>query len=682
MTPDQRTTYRRINHHLTKARDGDMVHLVEAVTIMLQDRAFADWIATDKTLPREARSAEDLYQVAQRYLYRFLYARDYAAAAAILWGEEVFTSEPHSVQLIWNGVSKFALNNIMGGASLGKTYSVTAWALLDWVLDPEWTCIMLVGPDSDHLKRNLFGDLVRLHESATLPLPGKADTESLSTDKKRGMGFFQVAMDRGPAASAKLKGAKTKPRTSGTHPLFGTSSRVRVVVDEAQQVPVNLWPQLLNVLSNKESDEHVKIVCAANPSDEFSRYGMNCKPSGGWGEISKTQETWTSETGWNVIRLNAMLTENVQQRRVIFPRMIDYNKVMAIIKAAGGDDEAPEVYTQVYGVFPPKGTMASIIARHWIDNSFGEWLFEGPTTGYAGFDPAFTGDLPALAVGRFGKAKAWIDFAGKTHMLTESRWVLQIDSVGILPRGDTQDLADELFERIKILQIKPECFAIDRTGAGTGVHDIVRRQWRVKVYGMNPDNPQASEPVDICGIHYSEKPSTVKIAEEDTETPETMFDRINSELWYAMARLMEFDTIRIGRGVDPKAIEELSSRRGGRTTTRSKRRTVEPKDAFKARGHASPDRADAITMLVHACRTREDQLRPKAAGTVATPDEPDMSLQDWAQRGFAGTAAPAASFKLLLKPDIDRMTGQGGEQGNSWEQDTPQLGGAWSDTRD
>jgi len=44
--------------------------------------------------------------------------------------------------------------------------------------------------------------------------------------------------------------------------------------------------------------------------------------------------------------------------------------------------------------------------------------------------------------------------------------------------------------------------------------------------------------------------------------------------------------------------------------------------------------------------------------------------------------APAASFKLLLKPDIDRMTGQGGEQGNSWEQDTPQLGGAWSDTRD
>ena len=682
MTDEQRSLYRRINHHLAQAKAGDPAHLVEAVKIMLQDRAFADWIANDKTLPAQARGPADLYQVAQRYLYRFLYSRDYEAAAAILWSEAQFTAQPHSVQLIWDGISNNCLTNIMGGASLGKTYSATAWALLDWLLDPDWTYIMLVGPDSDHLKRNLFGDLVRFYQESALPLPGNLDSETLSTDKRRGMGFFQVALDRTRSDGAKLKGAKCKPRPGAPHPLFGASSRVRILVDEAQQVPVNLWPQLLNGMSNKESDEHLKIICAANPSDEFSRYGMNCKPVGGWGTITHTDETWISETGWNVVRLNAMLTENVRQRRVIYPRLIDYDKVMTIIRGAGGDDEAPEVYTQVYGMFPPKGSMASIIARHWIDNSMGEWLFEGTTTGYAGFDPAFTGDLPALAVGRFGKAKAWIDFAGKTHMLTESRWVLQIDSVGILPRGDTQDLADELFERIKILNIKPECFAIDRTGAGTGVHDIVRRQWRVKVFGMNPNNPQASESVDICGIHYSEKPSTVKIAEEDTETPDLMFDRINSELWFAMARLMEFDTIRIGRGVDPKAIEELASRRGGRTTSRSKRRTVEPKDAFKARGHSSPDRADGITMLVHACRTREDQLRPKAAGTVVEPPDSDMDLEAWAQRGFAGTVAPAASFKLLLKPDIDRMTGQGGEQGNSWEQDTPQLGGAWSDTRD
>ena len=53
-----------------------------------------------------------------------------------------------------------------------NTYSGVAYALLDWLLDPEWTSILLVGPDSDHLRRNMFGDLVRLHEGSVIPLPG------------------------------------------------------------------------------------------------------------------------------------------------------------------------------------------------------------------------------------------------------------------------------------------------------------------------------------------------------------------------------------------------------------------------------------------------------------------------------------------------------------------------------
>ena len=71
MTDEQRSIYRRINHHLAQAKaGGDPVHLVEAVKVMLQDRAFADWISKDKTLPPKARGTADLYQVAQRYLHR------------------------------------------------------------------------------------------------------------------------------------------------------------------------------------------------------------------------------------------------------------------------------------------------------------------------------------------------------------------------------------------------------------------------------------------------------------------------------------------------------------------------------------------------------------------------------------------------------------------------------------
>ena len=41
--------------------------------------------------------------------------------------------------------------------------------------------------------------------------------------------------------------------------------------------------------------------------------------------------------------------------------------------------------------------------------------------------------------------------------------------------------------------------------------------------------------------------------------------------------------------------------------------------------------------------------------------------------------APAASFRLSLKPDIDRMTGQ---DESGFDDDMPKIGGAWSDTRD
>lgn len=624
--------------------------LTTAVNMVLSDQVFASVLAADPTAPKTIQTVAQAVEVCWRYVYKFLHEKDYESAAQVLWSPDVFTTEPRFVKLIWGGIKEKSLVNVMGCASAGKTYSATAWLLLDWLVDPEWTCTLLVGPDMTHLSNNLFGDLVRLHEGSAIPLPGKVDSEGLSTNKLRGMGFFLIALDRGEKISAKLKGYKTKPRGEA-HPIFGHSSRLRLIIDEAQQVPVNAWDMILNFISNKESEEHLKVICAANPSDEYSRYGINCKPNGGWTKITKLQERWTSDTGWEVIRLNAVLSENFKAKKVIYARMISYDKVMAIIKASGGDDEAPQVYTQVYGMFPPHGAMSSIISRTWLDRSVGEWLFTGPTIGYGAFDPAFTGDLPAFAYGRTGYAKGWVGTDGQIHMI-EGKWVLQIDGVGILARGDTQDLADQLFSRIQILKIKPENFAIDRTGAGQGVHDIMRRQWRVKV--DNKKGEDAGDIVDICGIHFAESPSDVKIASEDTTTPKDDFDRIATELWYAAAKYFELDAIRINKGVDGKTMEELSARRGGASTKTSRRRSVEGKDAYKARGHASPDRADAVTMVIHVARTRDPNLLPKLADT---PDEVQntMTLDSYAKQGLEVVAMPP-NFRVDLRQDAGDET--------------------------
>lgn len=494
-----------------------------------------------------------------------------------------------------------------------NTFSPAAWCLLDWVLDPEWTRVSLISNSEDHVKKNLFADFVRLHSESVLDLPGKVDTESISLDKKRAMGIFILTIPGGLVPRGKMKGSKIKNRPA--HPLFGENSRIRFILDEAQEVPPVIFDEIPNILSSVDNSvEHIKILAAANPKDEWSKYGQNCTPIGGWSKITSLQKTWESNTGWWTISINAMLTENVMQRKTIFPRMITWEGVQMIIRSqASGDDQHPIVFTYVYGRFPPSGLSAAIIKRVHLTASEGDWIFDTVAENFAGHDPAFTGDDPALAFGRVGRAIGWLDFNGVRHDLPEPKIAIQIDADTILPRGDTQELVNEGLDRMKHLGVKPEHYGIDRTGSGQGVYDISRRQWREKVGGTDELAP-------VIGIHYSESPSEMKIADEDTKTPLEMYDRVASELWFAAAKLFECDCIRIGRGVSSRAIQELAGRCGGMKTGLGKKLSVEGKDAYKARtGGKSPDAADSVLIMLTVARLNTPGLIPKAKDTELIP---------------------------------------------------------------
>jgi hypothetical protein len=621
--PDKarRADLRFIHQHLFLYRETENPDaLVKAVERMLKDRAFKRYIANNASLQRPIQSKDDMMAMAWAYVYSLLYARDYVAAALVLWGPKTFTPEPRAAQLMWGALFSKNLINVMGCGSVGKTFTPSAWCVLDWLLDPEWTRIEVASNSQDHVEKNLYADIVRLHTEAVLPLPGNVDSESISLDKKRGMGIFVLVIPGGPKSRGKLKGAKIKNRPS--HPLFGDNSRLRILLDEAQEIPANIFDETPNLLSSvDDSVEHIKIMAAANPKDEWSRYGLNCKPLGGWDAISDEQEEWESETGWHVISINAMRTENVMAKKTIFPRMITYEGVQKIIRSqAGGNDQHPNVYTYVYGRFPKTGVQTTIINSNHLRRAEGDWIFDGPTIPIAGSDPAFTGDLPAMTIGRVGRAIGWVDYKGEKHELPEPAVKIQADGTMILPHGDTQDVADENMARCKQLNIKAENFGIDKTGTGRGVHDVIRRQWKDKVAPL-AETDDGSAP--IVGVEYAASPSEVKIADEDTQTPKELYDRTATELWMAGAKLFEYDIIRIGRGVDQKTSEELAGRRGGMKVGIGKKQSVEAKDAYKGRtGETSPDRADSFLIMLHVARMRVPSLVPRAKDTRDLPAAP------------------------------------------------------------
>lgn len=659
MTADEKQKLTAIHRCLAVGREnGPTEKLIEAANLMAVWPGFGDFLAANREkVPPQPWRRRELNAVHFLFLMSLLYRRDYEGAATLLWGPEIFTSEPHFVKLVWGAITRHRLINILGCASAGKTYSPAARFLLEWVLDPEFTLVRVMSTKADHCKKNLFGDIQRLYSGSVIQLPGTAEAEAIATDtgKKGGQGIFMIVIPRGPDAGGTIKGSKVKPRPE--HPLFGTSSRTFLLIDEAQEVPENAFTEIPNLFSSMEDGdmEHTKIVMAANPKETLSEYGKRCEPVaeiGGWPAVQTREsliEEWESEKGWHCVRLNAMKSENVIANKTVFARFITANGVRMKIKDAGGDPDHPLIWSEVYGMFPPSGTMSAIIQKHWVDRARREWIFESATQTVAAEDVALSGDLPTLSCGRIGRAVAWRDYEGTRHELKEPRWVLQADVVGLLPRtNDSQVLADETMERLKPLGVKPELFGIDRTGVGQGTHDIIRHQWKQKVDAAQPS------PVAIHGIHWGEKPTDIPICAEDTKTPQELYADIIAEMWYATARFFEFEFIALGRNVDDFTVSELVNRLGGSPVGKGKLKAVEPKDVFKLRNNGkSCDRADAFVQMVQVARTAVKELRPKAPDTEIVPPAPERRpMQGGLVFGAAaGFDSMAPSFELTGMQD-------------------------------
>lgn len=632
--------------------DGNGASLGAAVKLMLEEPGFQTRIAQSPPLAKPVNGPAELMDLAWAFLYHLLNAKDFVAAAMTLWDSETFTAEPACVREVWNALMTKRMIVIIGGGGLGKTYSPSAYFLLEYIRDPEWTRVQLASASEDHLLGNLFADIGRLHSDASMKLPGRHDAGSISLDKKRAQGIFTLTLPGGTTGKSKIKGTHTKPRPM--HPQFGRRSRVFALIDEGQEIAQNAFEEIANRFSTVAGDdiEHLKFVITANPRLIFSPFGKITKPIRGWESIDRTTVTWESQRGWTVISLDQTQHENYKARRVVFPGFATYEGVQIRLRDCDGDENDPRMWTFCYGKFPTQGTTFAVIKQRHLLAAEGEWIFSDNVLSIAGVDPAFTSDRPTMAMGRVGRAIGWTDGAGEKHTLEKPKMAIQIDAVAVLPKGDSQDLADECLTRLKDLNVRPECFGIDQTGIGRGTADIIRRQWAQKVGPINGTIDAVS--AAIHGIEFGGAATGVKIAEEDTLAPKDRFDRIATEIWYAAAKLFEFDSIRIGSSVDVKVLAELAARKGDMQAGLGKKLTVETKDAYKLRtGGDSPDMADATLIMIHAARMSIAGIVPRAKDTAPVKEDPRVPVwAGWGQslggvdmQGFAGAGTTVDFMK-------------------------------------
>jgi hypothetical protein len=599
--------------------------LVEEVSLLLHAekpyeaaRLVAEWVRQAGQKVPDPTTKSKAYEILNLLLHYCLNNNGMEDAARMLWGPTQFDPRPDSTHRVWKAFDEYNFILLMGAGSMSKSFSMAVRLFLEWIRDPEYTTVKVLGPSEQHLEDNLFTHLVTLHKNSTIPLPGEVGKLFIGLDKRSRKGSIAgVVIPLGKKAAGRLQGVKRSPRKT-PHPVFGELSRLFIFLDEIANIPLGIFRDVDNLLSNTSGDG-LKIVGAFNPTNQNDEVGLRCEPPFGWSSFDPDEHyQWMSTRGWFVVRLDAAQCENVLQGKVVYPGLQTLEGFNRIIQNSGGTN-TPGYFAMARGCFPPLGTVLSIIPQGMLNDFKAEYIWYENPKPCGGVDLALEGgDAARFAAGKWGlatgiKIPPTLSFPdGRTVMFKNDKgkaypkFALQLEKIFLLPKGDTIAMKDEIIRIAKTLGIQPEWLCVDRTGNGQGVFDLLKHEWGIGVTGVN----------------YSEAPSETRIMAEDSDIAKKLYDRIASELWFALRKFMEFGYM---RGHPSLETTELYPQMTGRLFRASgKFNKVEPKPDYRARHQGkSPDDADAVTLLVHAARKASGVILGMSAENTLAGDDDD-----------------------------------------------------------
>lgn len=590
--------------------EGPQKRLVDAVSEKLHsDQYFpaaklvADWFGkqTGKKIPTTTKKHAD--EILTLLLQWCLANGGYEEAAQLLWGPMLFDPRPGFTKRIWDAFEKNKLILLMGSGSCSKSFSMGVRLFLEWLRDPKYTTVRVLGPSEKHLEDNLFSHLVTLHQQSSIPLPGLIGKLFIGLDPRaRKSSISGVVIPLGQKKAAKFQGTKRVNRKT-PHPEFGNLSRMFIFLDEICNIPNGIWRDIDNLMTGM-GDGTQKIIGAFNPTEREDEVGVRCEPKKSWAMFDPNEDfEWESKRGWHVVRLDALQCENVKQKRVIYPGLQTYEGLQLLIQNSGGMD-SPGYWAMGRGCFPPTGVPMSIIPQGMLDGlKCDPFWYETPIP-CGGVDLALEGgDVAVFIKGSFGLASGIrcppsLQFpAGQSLMFKDKggrnspRYLLLAETLIAMPKGDTVAIKSEVIRLARGFGIRPDWLAVDRTGNGQGVHDLIRFEWG-----------------EIIGVNFFEGAEEVRIMAEDIENCRESYDRMNSQLWFCTRKWIEFGYCKLSIGFPTEAI--FPQLAGRLYKSQGRKSHVEKKPEYASRNAGkSPNEADAFTLLIHAAR--------KASGLVA-----------------------------------------------------------------
>lgn len=481
------------------------------------------------------------------------------------------------------------LRGFAGCSSSGKTFNITSFACLWWLMWPQESSVTLVSTTKNMLRRRGWAEVQRVfynlrgHERAGNMIDSRTLWQFNKGDDKHAI-----------VAQAVEEGSITKvaDNIKGTH-----TKRQMIIIDEATSIPPAIYAACANLYSYP--DEFILAVIG-NPWNRLDQFGLFCEPDKGWQSVNVDSGEWEAKPfefcgGIKpyVMTFDAEKSPNITEGKIVSKHLPKKEEVESARKNSGGGN-TPYYWQNKRGFWPPEGLIQTI----FTDSLFtkfnairGKLEFKNDQYEIIGaLDPAFGGgDDPCL---RFAKLGETVE--GGYGIQIMKPIMLHVDA-NTPEKPVTYQLLSQLkqhCERVEVekgvfRECRPECLGVDDSGEG-GLCDVIYKEWSHQVMRIVFQGAASEDPVSL---------------EDERPAKEVYFNKRAQMYFYSRSCVSSGQM----KGIDQETASELC---GIKFDSSRKRTVVQDKHEYRAEHQdRSPDRSDSLVMLPEVARRRGFRLK-------------------------------------------------------------------------
>lgn len=461
--------------------------------------------------------------------------------------------------------------NWTGCGSAGKTYAAGVYAMLWFCALPKQSAVTLVSSSKNMLKRRIWPTIQKIHSDLSKTdyafghlIDSQTMLQSVKGDSKHAIVGTAVQSGELVQAVECLKGLHCP--------------RILVVIDEAPGTEEAIMETIPNM---RKACQDLTILTIGNAISHLDIHGRCCEPEAGWPSISVESATWKTKgvRSWSLPsgradHFDGFKSPNVAAQKTIYKYLYGYEDYRAA-KANSQERQTIQLWSNDRGFWTPAGVLNTIFDETMLEryDAKGRFIWQAFSKKIASLDPAFGGDGCIFQPAEYGD-------------LANGRFGIQLrEKIAIQADPTSKEVIDYQIAHRVMLEcdrrgIRPEDFAMDKTGTGRGVYAILVTEWG-----------------PVLGVEFGGAPSDKPASSADPRPSCEVYDRKVTELWYSC---QEFLLTQQLKGIYDEAAIEFCSRE---YTIRNKKICLDTKEECKKKIGRSPDHADAVAVLVELART-------------------------------------------------------------------------------